>query len=72
MKLTCFLFGFALLAILSCKVQRTEVSPYIEQVMAELCDSCRLVEIKGTKETLEYKIICKREAKGINKYFIQK
>lgn len=53
-------------------IKRQEVAPYIEQVMAELCDSCRLIQIKGSADGNEYHIKCKKTAVLVNQYLMKR
>lgn len=53
-------------------IERKEVSPYIEVVMNQLSDSCRLILIENVDGKSYYKLECKKGAKELRNYLIKK
>jgi len=53
-------------------IERKEVPAYIERVMTELSDSCRIISIESFDGKRIYKIECKNGAKELRNYLIKK
>jgi len=77
----CLLLTFLVAALNSCSltttttwkpIERKEVPAYIERVMSELSDSCRVLSIESLDGKRIYKIECKNGAKELRNYLIKK
>lgn len=52
-------------------LQREEIPPYLEQVMREYCDSCRVTERRNEEFEEVFTVRCKKKATKIRAFLIQ-
>jgi len=52
-------------------IERKEVPPYIENVMTELCDSCRIESVNNLERETVYVIRCKKGAILLRKFILK-
>jgi len=68
-----FLTGCVLQTVTTWKpIERKEVPAYLERIMSQLSDSCRLLSIENYDGKRLYKIECKNGATELRQYLIKK
>lgn len=73
----CLLFwllltGCGVKLVVTKEVYRKEIPPYIEIVMGEVADSCRVTAIENLGGEMRYVMLCKSGAKEWKRYVIKK